>query len=224
MPAGADLSLPAIATLLAELLTELDLQRVTLVCNDWGGAQLVISPGGSDRVANLVLVSCEAFDNYPPGAPGRLLCATAALPGGTFLIAQLLRRRWIRHLPVVFGALSKQRVPEDLFGTWIAPLRHNPKVRRDLAKYLRTVPKPHQLLAWADQQRTFAGPVLIIRARDDKLMPPKHAERHADHFPSTQLVWIDDSNTLIPIDQPETLTDHLHTFLAHTPDPGRPGA
>ena len=81
MPDGADLSLPAIATLLAEFLTELDLQRVTLVCNDWGGAQLVISPGGSDRVANLVLVSCEAFDNYPPGAPGRLLCATAALSG-----------------------------------------------------------------------------------------------------------------------------------------------
>jgi len=54
----------------------------------------------------LVLVSCEAFDNYPPGAPGRLLCATAALPGGTFLIVQLLRRRWIRHLPVTFGALQ----------------------------------------------------------------------------------------------------------------------
>ncbi|MCY3951238.1 MAG: hypothetical protein OXG69_01675, partial [bacterium] len=38
MPDGADLSLRAIATLLAEFLTELDLQRVTLVCNDWGGA------------------------------------------------------------------------------------------------------------------------------------------------------------------------------------------
>ena len=134
MPDGADLSLPAIATLLAEFLTELDLHEVTLVCNDWGGAQLVISPGGSDRVANLVLVSCEAFDNYPPGAPGRLLCATAALPGGTFLVAQLLRRRWIRHLPVVFGALSEQRVPEDLFGSRVGPLRHspNPKIRRDL--------------------------------------------------------------------------------------------
>ncbi|MYC43951.1 MAG: alpha/beta hydrolase [Acidimicrobiia bacterium] len=213
MPAGADLSLPAIATLVAEFLTELDLQRVTLVCNDWGGAQLVISPGGSDRVANLVLVSCEAFDNYPPGAPGRLLCATAALPGGTFLVAQLLRRRWIRHLPVVFGALSKQRVPEDLFRSWIGPLRHNPKVRRDLTKYLRTVAKPDQLLAWADQQRSFAGPVLIIWAREDKLMPSTHAERLADLFPNTQLVWIDDSYTLIPIDQPAVLTEHLRTFL-----------
>ncbi|MCY3805464.1 MAG: alpha/beta hydrolase [bacterium] len=69
------------------------------------------------------------------------------------------------------------------------------------------------MLAWADQQRSFAGPVLIIWAREDKLMPPTHAQRLADHFPNTQLAWIDDSYTLIPIDQPEALTDHLHTFL-----------
>ena len=73
---------------------------------------------------------------------------------------------------MTFGALSKRRVPEDLLRSWIGPLRHNPKIRRDLTKYLRNVPKAHQLLAWADQQRTFTGPVLIIWAREDKLMPP----------------------------------------------------
>ena len=36
-------------------------------------------------------------------------------------------------------------------------------------------------------------------------MPPTHAERLADHFQNTQLVWIDDIQTLIPIDQPQTL-------------------
>lgn len=157
------------------------------------------------------------FDNYPPGVPGRLLCLHAALPGGTFLTAQLLRPRWFRHLPVTFGALSERRVPDDLFRSWIHPLRHNRKVRRDLTKYLRSVPKRTQLLAWADQQRTFPGPVLIIWARHDKLMPPTHAERLADHFQHAQLVWIDDSRTLIPIDQPEALIDHLRAFLApHT--------
>ena len=117
MPDDADLSLPALATLIAEFLTELDLRHVTLVCNDWGGAQLVISPGGTDRVANLVLVSCEAFDNYPPGLAGRLLCRTAALPGGTFLIAQLLRPRWVRHLPVTFGACPSGGFPTTCSGT-----------------------------------------------------------------------------------------------------------
>ena len=70
MPDDADLTLESIAKMVAGFLAELDLHDVTLVCNDWGGAQLVVSPGGSDRVANLVLVSCEAFDNYPPcGCP-----------------------------------------------------------------------------------------------------------------------------------------------------------
>ena len=112
MPDDADLSLPALATLVAGFLTELDLRHVTVVCNYSGGAQLLIRPGGTDRVANLVLVSCEAFDNYPPGVPGRLLCLNAALPGGTFLTAQLLRPRWIHHLPLTFGALSTPPNPE----------------------------------------------------------------------------------------------------------------
>lgn len=32
--------------MVAEFLVQLDLHDVTLVCNDWGGAQLVVSPGG----------------------------------------------------------------------------------------------------------------------------------------------------------------------------------
>ena len=80
MPADADLSLPALATMIAGFLTDLDMRHVTVVCNDWIGAQLVISPGGSARAANLVLVSREALDNVrllrsiddrSRGTPGR---------------------------------------------------------------------------------------------------------------------------------------------------------
>ena len=144
MPDDADLTLESLARMVADFLAELDLREVTLVCNDWGGAQLVVSPGGSNRVANLVLVSCEAFDNYPPGLPGRLLCLVASLPCGTFLTTQLLRPRFLRHLPMTFGGLSKKRVPDDQFLGWIEPLRRDRKVRRDLDKYLRSVPTSTQ--------------------------------------------------------------------------------
>ena len=173
----------------------------------------MISPGGSDRVANLVLVSCEAFDN--PGLPGRLLCLNAAM-GGTFVTSQLLRPRLLRHLPVTFGGLSKKRVPNEQFMSWIEPLRHDKRARRDLNKYLRTVPKREQLLEWAEQQRAFTGPVLVVWARDDRLMPPEHAVRLAEHFDNAELVWVDDSRTLIPIDQPEALAAHLERFLERT--------
>ena len=215
MPDDADLSLESVATMIAKFLVELDLHNVILVCNDWGGAQLVISPGGSDRVASLVLISCEAFDNYPPGLPGWLLCASTlpcqAAPSCRFNCCGLPGSD---IFPWIFGGMSKKRVPNDLFMSWIQPARHNPKVRRDLNKYLRNVPKKKLLIEWAEQQRSFRGPVLIVWAREDKLMPPAHAERLAEHFESSQLVWVDDSRTLIPIDQPEILTDHLRRFLA----------
>ena len=44
------------------------------------------------------------------------------------------------------------------------------------------------------------------------------AERLADHFQNTQLVWIDNSRTLIPIDQTNSLTNLLHTSPPCTPD------
>lgn len=213
MPDDAALDLESIVKMIAAFLAELDVRDVTLVSNDWGGAQLVVCPGGSDRVANLVLVSCEAFDNYPPGLPGRLLCLNAGLPGGTFLTAQLLRPRFIRHLPMTFGGMSAKRVPDDVFLDWIEPLRHDRRVRRDLDKYLRNVPKRAQLLEWAEGQRSFGGAVLVVWGRDDRLMPAAHAERLARHFANAQLVWIEESRTLVPIDQPEILVEHLQAFL-----------
>ena len=53
-------------------------------------------------------------------------------------------------------------------------------------------------------------------AREDKLMPSEHAERLAEHVDNAELMWVDDSRTLFPIDQPEVLAAHLERFLART--------
>jgi pimeloyl-ACP methyl ester carboxylesterase len=67
----ADLSMRGLSRLVTEFLERLDLRAVSLVENDWGGAHLLLSERGDERVARVVLTSCEAFDNYPPGLPGR---------------------------------------------------------------------------------------------------------------------------------------------------------
>ena len=107
MPDDADLAPASLARMIAGLLVELDLRDVTVVCNDWGSAQLVVAPGGPDRVGGLVLASCEAFDNYPPGISGRLLCLNASLPVGTFLTAQLLRPCLIRYFVDIDAAVGE---------------------------------------------------------------------------------------------------------------------
>src|SRR5437868_4113845 len=67
MGAHADLSTPGLAKLVAEVLTALDLEQVTLVGNDTGGAvcQLVAAHHPA-RLGGLVLASCDAFEVYPP--------------------------------------------------------------------------------------------------------------------------------------------------------------
>jgi hypothetical protein len=56
----------------------------------------VIADGLVERVGRLVLVSCEAFDNYPPGLPGRMAALSARIPGGIALMARALRIRRLR--------------------------------------------------------------------------------------------------------------------------------
>jgi pimeloyl-ACP methyl ester carboxylesterase len=110
MNPGADLSLPGIARLTAEFLDRLDLRDVTLVGNDTGGAlaQLLMGDGNA-RVGRAVLVSCDAFDNFPPGLTGRTLLLSGKLPPPLFgLFMQQMRLRAVRRLPVAFGWLTKR--------------------------------------------------------------------------------------------------------------------
>jgi pimeloyl-ACP methyl ester carboxylesterase len=66
----ADLSIDGTALLVAEFLEQLDLHDVTLIMNDWGGPQLLVYHNRTERIGRLVLVACEAFDNFPPAGCG----------------------------------------------------------------------------------------------------------------------------------------------------------
>ncbi len=213
MRRDADLSPSGIARLVGEFLERLDLRDVTLVGNDWGGAQLLISEGCAERVGRLVLVSCEAFDNFPPGLPGRAVWLAAKLPGGLNALAQPLRLRPLRRLPIAFGWMSKRPVPHDVMDAWLRPVLTQREIRRDLVKYLRGVDKGAMLDA-AERLRAFDHPALVVWAAEDRVMPPEHGRRLADLLPRGQLVEIADSYTLIPEDQPAELARALRVFLA----------
>jgi pimeloyl-ACP methyl ester carboxylesterase len=216
MHPDSDLSLPGMAMLVGEFLERLDLRDVTLVQNDWGGAQILVAHGGAERVARMVLVACEAFDNYPPGIPGRLLVLTARVPGGLALLTQLLRFRAARRAPGGWGWMSKRPVPDGVMDEWFRPARQQAAVRRDLARYGRSVPPREVLLEWAERNRSFTGPVLVVWAAEDRLMPADHGPRLAALYPQGRLVTIPDSYTLVPEDQPGALTSAIRAFLTET--------
>jgi pimeloyl-ACP methyl ester carboxylesterase len=206
MRPDADLSLPAIAALAAEFLDRLDLRDVILVGSDTGGAlvQLIVA-GGAERVAEIVLVSCDAFDNFPPGLTGKTLVAAGHLPPPLFgLFMQQLRLRPARRLPLAFGWLTKRG--DAATARWIRPVLTQPGIRRDAVRLLRAAARDKRLLLdAAGRLPSFTGPALVIWAAGDRVMPPAHGPRLAALFPRGRLVEVPDSYTLISLDQPAAL-------------------
>jgi len=203
MRAGADLSLPGIARLVAELVDRLGLRDVTLVGNDTGGAlvQLLMFDGtaGVDRV---VLASCDAFDNFPPGLTGKALMLTGKLPPAMFgLFMQQMRLRAVRRLPVAFGWLTRRG--DAATARWMKPVMTQPEIRRDTVRMLRAAAADTSLLVRAAESfPSFNRPALVVWASGDRVMPAEHGRRLAEVLPQGRLVEIDDSYTLIPLDQP----------------------
>ncbi|MFD4431938.1 alpha/beta fold hydrolase, partial [Nocardia sp. NPDC058497] len=118
--------------------------------------------------------------------------------------------------PATGGWMSKRPVPKDVIDAWFRPATVNRDVRRDLAKYLNTVPRRAELLEIAARNAAFSGPVLIAWAVEDKMMPIAHARRLAELYADAHLVEIEDSYTLLPEDQPQRLTEVIAEFLAAT--------
>ncbi|MFF1924729.1 alpha/beta fold hydrolase [Streptomyces sp. NPDC058221] len=218
MRPDADLSVLGVARLVAEFLEALDLTDVTLAMNDWGGALALVADGRDQRIGKLVITSCEAFDNFPPGLPGNNLRASARMPGGLNVAFTLLRLKPARRLPMTWGRMTRRPVPDEVMDGWFRPLWTSKEIRRDLRKYVLGVPPKAELLRWAEALRTFDRPALVAWAAEDKVMPPEHGRRLAGLLPRGELVEIADSYTLIPEDQPAKLAAHIREFLGNPPD------
>jgi pimeloyl-ACP methyl ester carboxylesterase len=213
MHADADLSLPGIARLVAEFLDRLDLQDVTLVGNDTGGALVQLLMGqDADRVGRVVLASCDAFDNFPPGLTGRTLVLTGKLPPPVFgLFMQQMRLRALRRLPIAFGWLTKRG--DEATARWIKPVTTQPEIRRDAVRVLRAAAADaHFLLEAAECLPSFHRPALMVWASGDRVMPPEHGRRLAGLLPQGRLIEVDDSYTLIPLDQPARFAQIVREF------------
>jgi pimeloyl-ACP methyl ester carboxylesterase len=213
MRPGADLSIDGIALLVAEFLERLDLSDVALVMNDWGGPQLLVDHGRTERIGRLVLVACEAFDNFPPGAPGRRLARLAATRGGFVLQSLLMRFAVVRQS--VARALAKHPVSDEMLRDWFRPFARDARVRQDLRTYCLSVPLDSGR-NWSAGLADFDKPALVVWAPEDQMMPAEHGRQLADLLPDGRLVEIEDSYTLVPLDQPQRLAGALRSFIGST--------
>jgi pimeloyl-ACP methyl ester carboxylesterase len=218
--AGSDLSLRGVAGLVTELIDRLGLADVTVVGNDTGGALVqLLACAGSDRIGRIVLASCDAFDNFPPGLTGRTLVLSGRLSPSLFgAFMQQLRLKPVRRMPFAFGWLTRRG--DAATARWLRPLLTRPGTRRDTVRVLRSIAAERSLLVEAAEcLRTYQRPALVVWAERDRVMPPEHGRRLAELLPQGRLVVVPDSYTLLPLDQPAALAAAIREFVPHRSAP-----
>jgi pimeloyl-ACP methyl ester carboxylesterase len=216
MKPDADLTPPGVARILADFMAALELDDVTLVGNDTGGAisQLVVA-NHPERLARLVLTPCDAYENFLPPF-FRPLQYAAKVPGLLTALVQPMRVRALQRGPLGFGFLiSPENIDPDVLDAWLRPYLSNAGIRRDTIKFLRSISNRYTLEA-AEKLRHFDHPTLIAWAPEDRFFKFKYAERLASEMPDTRLVRIENSRTFVSEDQPERLAEEIASFVTET--------
>jgi len=212
MKPDADLSPPGMAKLIDDFLGELDLEGVTLVGNDSGGAiSQVLVTEHPERIARLVLTNCDAYENFPPFPFGPMI-RLAKVPGVYRALLAPLRARRLRNL--AFRPFARQ-IPEDLVSAWAEPSLSDAGVRRDGQKFAIGMDKSHTLKA-AERFAALEQPALLTWGTADRVFPQRFAERIADEIPDARLVEIPGGKTFVSLDEPEAVADAIEAFMRET--------
>jgi pimeloyl-ACP methyl ester carboxylesterase len=213
MNPGADLSPPGMADLIGDFLESLDLDGVTIVGNDSGGAiSQVLATRRPERIARLVLTNCDTHDNFPPG-PFKAMPPLAKLPGAMTAMALPFRVGALRR--GAFALFAKRPIDPEVIDSWMEPSATDPGVKRDTRDFTVGLNKRYTIEA-AEKLASFDRPTLLAWAPEDRFFKLSYAERLAQTIPNARLETISDSKTFVPHDQPERLAELIRAFIQET--------
>jgi pimeloyl-ACP methyl ester carboxylesterase len=211
MKPDADLSPPGIAATIASFLEALDLEDVTIVGNDSGGAMSqVLVTRHPERIGRLVLTNCDTHENFPPGI-FKAMPPLAKLPGGMLALSAPFRIGAVAR--AAFKPFARSRIPAELIASWMEPAMREPGVMHDLKKATAGMNKRYTLEA-AEKLRGSQLPILLTWAPGDKYFPLSYAQRLAAEAGNARLVEIPDAKTFVALDQPQRLAEEIAGFAS----------
>jgi pimeloyl-ACP methyl ester carboxylesterase len=212
MGENADLSLIGMVNIVADFLDALELSDVTLVVSDWGGPLFLTDIGRDKRLARLVICPCEAFDNFPPGFPGKVAWLASRNSWTVSVAMRQLRIAWLRRQWLIFGQMAKKPVPQAIVNAWVANGLADRRIRKDLVKYCHTRFDNDDLIRATDRLAEFDRPALVLWSRNP-VMPADHGTRLVGLLPRGQLRYVDDAYVLVMLDQPLATAEAIGEFL-----------
>lgn len=207
----ADQSPRGIAGQILSFLDRLELDQVTLVGNDTGGAicQFLLDSDAS-RIGRIVLTNCDAFHNFPP-APFSLLFKAFRNPTVIRGLIAPMRATAIRHSAAGFGLLVTEPLDPAQTREWVRPCLVDAGIRQDVARFAQQV-DPRDLLSASRQLHSFDGPALLAWGTGDRFFKLDFARRLREVFADARLVEIEGGRTFVPHDHPSRLASEIVAF------------
>ena len=207
----ADLTMPGMVNVVADFLDALDLSAVDLVVTDWGGPLFLTDVGRDERVGRMIICPSEAFENFPPGLPGKVTWVATRSPLTVSIAMRMLAVDWLRRRYLVFGMMAKKPIPQPIVDHWFGNALQHSALRRDVISYARSRFVNSELVRATESLARFDGDVLVLWSHNP-VMPDRHACRLAELTNAT-LRYVDDAHVLIMLDQPEQTAREIGAFL-----------
>ncbi|QDU91766.1 Haloalkane dehalogenase [Pirellulimonas nuda] len=200
---------------LAALVEHLDLRRVTLVAQDWGGAiGLGAALRAPQRFERIVLLNTGAFP--PPKIPARIaVCRTPVL--GRMAVQGLN----LFSLAALQMTLARRDGLDPLVAAaYVAPY-DTWDHRRAVYDFVEDIPAGPGHPTWGVLQQIEAGlpsladrPALLVWGMKDWCFAPWCLERFLGHWPDAQAVRVADAGHWVLEDAPKECLRAIEGFLA----------
>lgn len=182
---GQDVSVTANATMLAQFLDALAIDRVDLIGNDSGGGICqIFAATHPHRLRSLTLTNCDAHDNWPPEAFQPFVAMVAA--GGLEDTLRAMRADKAVYRDALAPAYERpQDVSDEVIETYIGPFLNSPKRLKELERFVNAF-DCHHTLAIEDGLRQLQAPTLIAWGTDDVYFPLEWSRWLQQTIPGTR--------------------------------------
>jgi pimeloyl-ACP methyl ester carboxylesterase len=201
--AGVDLSVPAQARYVAELLDRLDVERFAVVGHDLGGAVAQLLALDRPGLGAMVLLDAACFDAWPIAGVRMLQEAAPEQESDAAFVEEVVR------LALDLGVAKEGRLDsatiESFAGSW----------RGDPPSFFRAA-RGVDGVGLAGREEALARlelPVFILWGEEDPYLPPELGDRLNELIPMSTLALLPGCGHYLTIDAPETVGPLVFEWL-----------
>jgi pimeloyl-ACP methyl ester carboxylesterase len=207
------LTTTTVASTLFDVADALGIDRFAVVGFDTGGAIAQVATAmHPERIDRLALMSCDAFEHFPPLVIKPIQWAATWRPSMSLVLRTLSSPR-LQFLPMPLGLVAKHPIDPALVAAWSGPSATDREVRADVVAFVGQMSSVDTLAA-AEKLRSYNRPSMVLWARNDVVFPKKDAHRLVALLPRGTLRWVDDSRTFASLDNPSRVSELIVEFMA----------